>query len=49
MKTKKIKLSPTSTLHYLKLVYRTMLFLIAAVIYIYGKVKNNNVVNGKAT
>ncbi|MBQ6906293.1 MAG: hypothetical protein IJN75_04655 [Clostridia bacterium] len=43
MKTKKIKLSPTSTLHYLKLVYRTMLFLIAAVIYIYGRVKNNNV------
>ncbi len=33
---KKIKLSPTSTLHYVKLVYRSVLFLLALFLYIMG-------------
>ena len=39
MKLKKIKLSAISTLHYVKLVYRACLFLLAAAVYVVGKIK----------
>ena len=39
MKLKKIKLSAISTMHYVKLVYRALLFLVAAAVYVVGKIK----------
>lgn len=43
MKLKNIKLSATSTLHYVKLFYRTWLFLLAVIVYIVKKIKGETV------
>lgn len=43
MKKKKIKLSAISTMHYVKLVYRSLLFLVAIAVYVVGKIKGETV------
>lgn len=43
----KIKLSKTSAMHYWKLMYRSILFIVATVIYIVNKVNNNNTLFGR--